>query len=261
MAAVAALVAVPACDGGSTTATEGPYTLTFVGDSSFVAPHGGMPIRIGLVSSTGELLDTQTGTVATSGHPAFSFTFTAALEHGESYRVPYWIDSNFGGCAAGYCDVKAIDHQWNQAVGPARGDLEVAVDHDAANTERVCETFAFDLTFAGDASFQTAHGQQTAHVALVRAGDGAVLVRDSAIVSSNEDPSFAFDFPASRLAGVVYQVHLWIDSNYGGGTAGACDPPENDHQWSVDLGTTTGDLDVTYSHDPGATTDVCASFQ
>jgi hypothetical protein len=98
-------------------------------------------------------------------------------------------------------------------------------------------------------------------VALVRASDGAVLVRDSGTVSSSDDPTFSFDFPASLLPDAAYQVHLWIDSNFGGGSAGTCDPPANDHQWSVDVGTPTNNVDITYGHDPGAVTDVCASFQ
>lgn len=257
--AAALLVAATACD-DATTATEGPYTLTFVGDSSFVSPHAGMSIRIGLVGPGGDVLGTQTGTVAESGDPGFAFTFTHALEHGQSYEVHYWIDSNFGGGAPGYCDAKAIDHQWNEAVGPARGDLEIIVDHDAANTERVCPTFANNLTFDGDASFQNTHGEQTAHMALVRPSDGVVLVRDSGTVSSSEDPSFSFRFSAALLPNTAYQVHLWMDSNFGGGTEGVCDSPETDHQWSVNVDPGTDDVHITYQHDPGATTDVCASF-
>lgn len=115
----------------------------------------------------------------------------------------------------------------------------------------------FDLTFQGDATFQEAHGGQTVSVAV---RGGTVLATKSGTVSSTEDPSFSFTFRDLLIDGASYRVHYWIDSNFGGGQPGVCDPPEIDHQWRVDLGVIESDVTHVESHDPGAVTSVCSSF-
>ena len=255
----AVILAACGSDTATTDVENGPYTLTFAGDGTFAAAHAGQALRLALVSDRGERLDVRVNTVG-SGDPAFSFTFPDALDSGASYAVDYWIDSNFEGGAAGYCDEPGIDHQWSEPIGPVEGDVDLTVAHDPSSTQRVCGTFAFDLTFSGDATFQNTHGLQPVHVALVRAGDGAVLTIASGTVSSSDDPAFAFSFPAALLPDAIYRVHLWIDSNLGGGTPGVCDEPAVDHQWSVSVGAVEENTAITYSHDPTATTDVCASF-
>lgn len=132
-------------------------------------------------------------------------------------------------------------------------------DDDDHGTEPVVEHHT--LTFAGDASFQGAHGGQAVSVAVVRTGSGAVEATETGTVSTDADPSFSFTFEDALENGVAYEVHYWIDSNFMGGAEGVCDGPEDDHQWRVTLGTVTGDQTVTDSHRPAETESVCSSFE
>ena len=252
-----------ACDDDTTDpGTQGPYTLTFAGDASFQGAHGGQTIRAALVGSDGTVEATAEGAVSATGDPAFSFTFQDALMEGQSYEIHYWIDSNFGGGAALVCDGPGTDHQWRLTVQPATDDRTITDTHRPGETESVCETFAADLTFAGDASFQGAHGGQTVVVGVVRSSDGQLVTSQSGTVSASTDPAFSFDFPGALLKGTEYEVHYWIDSNFGGGTVGTCDPVDVDHQWSVALGSTTDDsVTQTEAHDPSAQSAVCSTFQ
>ncbi|NNG16346.1 MAG: hypothetical protein HKM89_07690, partial [Gemmatimonadales bacterium] len=119
----------------------------------------------------------------------------------------------------------------------------------------------YQLTFELDASFQGPHGGQDISVALVRASDGSVIAQQSGTVSATQDPSFSLSPGAVLQHGVTYEVHYWIDSNFGGGTAGVCDPKAIDHQWSVEFLSVSNDLGTwTASHVPALTEDVCATF-
>ncbi len=118
-----------------------------------------------------------------------------------------------------------------------------------------------DLTFSGDASFHGAHGGQPIHVAVVSVDDGEVVATQSGTVSKTADPSFSFTFSDVLEDGKVYEVHYWIDSNFGGGSVGVCDPKARDHQWNVSLGTVTGDVSHTEKHRPAETSDVCETFE
>ncbi len=118
----------------------------------------------------------------------------------------------------------------------------------------------FRLTFNLDASFQTPHGGQSIAIALVRASDGSVVVEANGAVSADQDPSFTWSTGPVMQAGATYEVHYWIDSNFGGGTSGVCDPKENDHQWSVELLSVSNDRNITTDHDPNLTEDVCSTF-
>lgn len=123
------------------------------------------------------------------------------------------------------------------------------------------QTSLFTLTFKGDGTFQTVHGGQPIAVALVEpSAVTPVKATRSGTVSATEDPAFSFVFDSALLDGHTYRVDYWIDSNFGGGTAGVCDPKSFDHQWSLDLGTVTGDVSVEVSHSGSTTTDVCSSF-
>jgi len=119
---------------------------------------------------------------------------------------------------------------------------------------------AYDLGFQGDASFQGAHGGQAIEAAVVHADSGEVVARDAGTVSKSDDPSFAFTFSGALKDGESYEVHYWIDSNFGGGSAGTCDPQSNDHQWSVALGSVDGDVTHTEDHAPGEMSGVCDTF-
>jgi len=255
-----ALVSATACDDNGSEPT-GPYDLVFEGDASFQSAHGGQEIRVALVSG-GAVESTMDGTVSGTADPAFSFTFADALEAGRTYEVHYWIDSNFGdGGLPAVCDETASDHQWSVAVPAASSDVALTETHRPAETEDVCATFAADLTFRGDASFQGAHGGQAIQAGVVRASDGALVMTRSGTVSADADPSFALEFPGALLKDMAYEVHYWIDSNFGGGTEGTCDPVDVDHQWSVELGSTTEDaVTHTESHVPAEQSAVCSTF-
>jgi hypothetical protein len=119
----------------------------------------------------------------------------------------------------------------------------------------------FRLTFDLDASFQGAHGGQPIAIVLIRASDGAVVVQANGAVSATQDPSFTWSTAPVMQAGIDYEVHYWIDSNFGGGTAGVCDPKANDHQWSVEFLSVSNNVTWTASHEPALTEDVCATFR
>lgn len=257
-----ALLGLAACDDGSTP-DEGPYTLTFEGDASFQGAHGDQAIRVALVSGDGTVESVMEGTVSATADPAFSFTFANALESGQTYELHYWIDSNFGdGGSPAVCDAAATDHQWVVAVPSVTSDHTLVDSHRPAETGDVCSTFAADLTFQGDASFQGAHGGQAIEVGVVRSSDGALVTSQSGTVSADADPSFSFEFPGALLKDASYEVHYWIDSNFGDGTEGTCDEVDDDHQWSVDLGTPMEDDVVhTETHQPGEQSAVCSTFE
>jgi hypothetical protein len=118
-----------------------------------------------------------------------------------------------------------------------------------------------DLIFSGDGSFHGAHGGQPIHVAVVRTDDGEVVATQSDTVSKTADPSFSFTFSGVLENGKPYEVHYWIDSNFGGGTEGVCDPKARDHQWNVPLGTVNANVSHTEKHRPAETSDVCETFK
>ena len=97
-------------------------------------------------------------------------------------------------------------------------------------------------------------------VAVVRTSDGVVVAQETGSVSATADPAFSFTWLGLLEEGEAYQVHYWIDSNFGGGTVGVCDPKANDHQWSVDIPAVAGDVTITEAHNPANTVDVCTTF-
>lgn len=232
-------------------------------DASFQTPHGGQDIYVAVVrASDGVVAARGSGTVSATQDPAFSFDFTilaSGLAVGGDYEVHYWIDSNFGGGNIGVCDAAATDHQWSVAGTADSDDVTVTEAHVPANVTDVCGTFAANLNFGGDASFQAPHGDQDISVSLVRAADGAVIATQTGTVSGTADPSFSFAFPGALVIGVEYNVEYWIDSNFGGGTVGECDAPDIDHQWRVNVPSVAADVDITETHDAGAITDVCGT--
>lgn len=115
----------------------------------------------------------------------------------------------------------------------------------------------FSLTFEGDATFQSAHGDQTIYVALEDA-QGEVTEFTSGTVSATDDPSFSFTFEDALTEGEEYAVKYWIDSNFQeGDTEGVCDPPAGDHQWNVPVDPVSEDVVLAETHEPGETTEVC----
>ncbi len=118
-----------------------------------------------------------------------------------------------------------------------------------------------DLTFQGDASFQGAHGGQAIQAALVDTALGETIAVKTGEVSADREPAFSFTFPGALQEGGSYAVHYWIDSNFGGGTSGNCDPMSNDHQWRVAIEPADGPVTHTEHHDPAAQSAVCDSFR
>jgi len=118
----------------------------------------------------------------------------------------------------------------------------------------------YDLRFSLDATFQAPHGGQPIEWALVRSSGGVIEDQGSGTISATASPSFSFFSQAVMDKGEDYEIHYWIDSNIGGGTAGVCDPKAIDHQWRVELLSVTNDVSFTTSYQPALTEDVCATF-
>lgn len=251
-------------DGGM--GPSGPFNLTFQLDASFQAPHGGQTISVAVVkASDGSVVARGSGTVAASADPAFTFTMSDVLEANTAYEVHYWVDSNFGGGVADVCEDIDTDHQWSVDVPAPTADVVITESHNPATRESVCGSFEFDLTFNGDAGFNAPHGGQTIYAAVGAfisdvAPDVTIIARAKGTVSSSADPAFSFSFPGALVAGVDREIRYWIDSNFGGGTVGVCDPAGNDHQWKVTVAGSTDDVTIAESHVPADVTSVCESF-
>lgn len=248
---------VAGCNDDSVQPDTGPFTLTFEGDASFQGAHGGQELHAAVLDGDGVAVTQADATVSETADPSFALDFTG-LPGADGYRVHYWIDSNFSGGTAGVCDDPSVDHQWDVTIGTLDADTTHTEVHRPTETMDVCSTFTATLGFAGDASFQSAHGGQDIQVAILDS-EGAVVGEAAGTVSDTDDPSFSFDFTGLPLD-AEYQAHYWIDSNFGGGTEGTCDDPSTDHQWSVDLGLLEEDMSHVEDHRPTETTDVCATF-
>lgn len=127
---------------------SGPFDLTFSGDASFQGPHGGQSIEVAVIdASSGETVETASGTVSATEDPSFEFFFEGALTRGEHYYIDYWIDSNFSDGSVGTCDPPANDHQWRNLLPRASDPDGVVANaimpdvHRPAETESVCESF------------------------------------------------------------------------------------------------------------------------
>ncbi|TLF53146.1 hypothetical protein FEI13_03045 [Halomonas urmiana] len=118
-----------------------------------------------------------------------------------------------------------------------------------------------DLTFSGDGTFVAPHGGQAIQVALYDVTAGEVVATDVGTVSADEPPAFSFTFTGALKEDRLYDVHYWIDSNFGGGSEGSCDPVNVDHQWRVALTDISESLTVEVIHDPAEQAPVCTSFE
>ncbi|TFH85055.1 hypothetical protein EQG41_19120 [Billgrantia azerbaijanica] len=118
------------------------YDLSFTGDGTFNTPHGNQAIQVAVYDvAAGEVVATQSGTVAQLEDPAFSFTFEGILEKGKLYDVHYWIDSNFGRGSEGSCDPVNVDHQWRYALTDIKKAVDIRVAHDPTRQAPVCTSF------------------------------------------------------------------------------------------------------------------------
>ena len=260
------LVGLAACDDDEPSPVEptGPFTLAFSGDASFQDAHADQTIHVVVEDELGEVVASESGTVSGTADPAFSFTFENILEEGEAYALKYWIDSNFTEEGSeGVCDPPETDHQWEIDVPAVSDDVDIDEVHRPEETSSVCDAFAFDLDFTGDASFQGAHAGQSIEVAVVHEGLGTVVAREAGTVSDSEDPAFSFAFPGVLTRDAEYHLDYWIDSNFmDEGSEGVCDPPETDHQWRIDdIGPVTDAVTIDDVHRPEETEDVCSTFE
>lgn len=139
---LSALLLLGACDDDDGMEPEGPFDLTFQGDATFQAPHGGQDIMVAVLDDAGGVIETMSGTVSATADPAFSLTFTDMLAAGEDYTVDYWIDSNFGGGTEGTCDPVENDHQWHRPLnGPIQGEVTHTETHEPGEVTNVCDSF------------------------------------------------------------------------------------------------------------------------
>lgn len=97
------------------------FPLTFQADGTFNGPHASDDFKAALVrGSETTALEVLSGTVAATGAPSLSVTFTPELVIGEPYSVKLWID--FDG--SGACEAPGTDHQWSVNVPTALGSAE-----------------------------------------------------------------------------------------------------------------------------------------
>ncbi|ATJ81519.1 hypothetical protein ACFPTY_00940 [Halomonas beimenensis] len=117
-----------------------------------------------------------------------------------------------------------------------------------------------DLTFTGAGSFNAPHGGQTIQVAVYDVTAGEVVASQSGQVAKEEPQAFAFTFPGVLQEGHLYDIHYWIDSNFGGGSEGVCDPVNIDHQWREALNAITEAVTLHVEHRAEHQAPVCATF-
>ncbi len=116
----------------------------------------------------------------------------------------------------------------------------------------------YKLTFQGDATFTAVHAGQALKAGLIVKATNELLDVQSTTVASSGDPSFSVTFAPTLEPTVQYHLHYWIDSNFGGGTVGTCDPPQIDHQWALDP--PIGQATFKDTHRPSDVSSVCGTF-
>lgn len=119
---------------------------------------------------------------------------------------------------------------------------------------------SFNLTFTGDETFHGAHGGDPIHVFVKNSG-GSVVASASGTVSGSQVPAFSFTFENALKEGETYELNYWMDSNFEGGTPGACDSPDVDHQWKIDIGPVSNDVTIDDTHRPTETEQVCTDSE
>ncbi|WP_346795939.1 hypothetical protein R5M92_10790 [Halomonas sp. Bachu 37] len=119
----------------------------------------------------------------------------------------------------------------------------------------------YDLTFQGDGSFSYPHAGDNVEAAIVEVNTDEVVAKQSGTIADTTEPAFTLQFDDALEEGKLYDLHYWIDSNFGGGNEGVCDPENIDHQWRIQLGEATGDMTEVVHHAPEELTPVCATFE
>lgn len=130
-------------------------------------------------------------------------------------------------------------------------------DSSARNT-RVAPSGPFDVTWKGGDSYASEYGGKLYALTVIdakRNTTGGITGR----VPTTGDWNVTFKDAVQH--GGRYELHLWIDTNLGGGEAGWCDgaPTFFDRMWSYEVAPVKGDLTVSQASNT-TYTDVCASF-
>ncbi|WP_447044127.1 hypothetical protein [Vreelandella sp. H-I2] len=122
---------------------------------------------------------------------------------------------------------------------------------------------SYDLTFQGDGTFLIPHQGNSVHAAIVDVHANEVVAKQSATISGTEEPAFVFQFSDILEAGKLYDVHYWIDSNFGesNGSEGVCDPINVDHQWRFAFAEISDNMNEVVQLTPEDQAPVCATFE
>ncbi|CAM0556112.1 hypothetical protein [Vreelandella boliviensis] len=120
---------------------------------------------------------------------------------------------------------------------------------------------SYDLTFEGDGTFLIPHQGNSIHAAIVDIHANEVVAKQSDTISGTGEPAFAFQFSEIFEEGKLYDLHYWIDSNFGEGSVGSCDPIDIDHQWRIAFASINDNVTEVAQLAPEEQAPVCATFK
>ncbi|NYT72744.1 hypothetical protein HZU72_09925 [Halomonas sp. QX-2] len=119
----------------------------------------------------------------------------------------------------------------------------------------------YDLTFEGDGTFLIPHQGNSVHAAIVDIHANEVVAKQSDTISGTGEPAFTFQFSEIFEEGKLYDLHYWIDSNFGEGSVGSCDPIDIDHQWRIAFTNISDNITEVTQLAPEEQAPVCATFE
>lgn len=122
---------------------------------------------------------------------------------------------------------------------------------------------SYDLTFEGDGTFLIPHQGNSIQAAIVDIHANEVVAKQSGTISGTGEPAFAFQFSDVFEEGKLYDLHYWIDSNFGdgNGNVGSCDPIDIDHQWRIAFANISDNMTEVARLAPEDQAPVCATFE
>lgn len=129
----------------------------------------------------------------------------------------------------------------------------------ACNPPIDTDTGASTLTVNLPASYAAIHGGMPYAMALVESAEQVEIDTQLGLVPASG--AEVIEFVDLLVEGLTYELHLWIDANQGGGTAGACDgaPDFFDHMWIEPVGEVTEDTVFDFPDHNTGFEDVCAT--
>lgn len=101
----------------------------------------------------------------------------------------------------------------------------------------------FDIVVSGDSAFGHKYAGKRFNAMLLLKESGNFLSWGREWVSDEELPVL-FIFGDKIYEGHDYVLKFWVDSNFGGGRVGPCDPPDIDHQWQMEITDVSGDVNL-----------------